>query len=98
MDALWIGVSGAYLVMSVLSFVLYSIDKSAARSSRRRIPEQTLLLAGFACGWPGALIAQRTLRHKTRKRAFLIPFWITVVLNVAAVVGLIMVAGMLPLQ
>jgi uncharacterized membrane protein YsdA (DUF1294 family) len=32
-------------------------------------------------GWPGAMIAQQTLRHKSSKESFRAVFWITVVLN-----------------
>jgi uncharacterized membrane protein YsdA (DUF1294 family) len=35
-------------------------------------------------GWPGALIAQQVLRHKSRKNAFQFMFWMTVVLNYVA--------------
>jgi uncharacterized membrane protein YsdA (DUF1294 family) len=34
--------------------------------------------------WPGALIAQRWLRHKSKKSAFQATFWVTVAVNVAA--------------
>jgi len=35
-------------------------------------------------GWPGALIAQKTFRHKSKKREFQTVFWATVVLNCGA--------------
>lgn len=85
-----------YLAVSVLTFVLYGYDKSAARRQRQRVSEQTLLALGILCGWPGALIAQQALRHKTRKRSFRRAFWRTVVLNVlllAAFVTLATVRG-----
>ena len=34
-------------------------------------------------GWPGGLLAQQWLRHKTSKRSFQQMFWVTVVANVA---------------
>lgn len=34
-------------------------------------------------GWPGALLAQQFLRHKSTKAEFRSVFWTTVVLNVA---------------
>lgn len=66
---------------SVLAFLYYAFDKSAARSGRWRTPESTLHLFGLLGGWPGALLAQRIFRHKTRKLSFQVAFWITVVLN-----------------
>jgi uncharacterized membrane protein YsdA (DUF1294 family) len=40
-------------------------------------------------GWPGALIAQRTLRHKTQKISFQIVYWTTVGFNLAGLVWII---------
>ncbi|HEX8404973.1 MAG TPA: DUF1294 domain-containing protein [Duganella sp.] len=80
---LWL--ASAYGVASVVCFIVYAADKSAAVQHRRRVPERTLLLLGLACGWPGGLLAQRRLRHKTAKTSFQIAFWCSAVVNVAAV-------------
>ena len=74
--------------MSLLTFIAYAIDKSAAKAQRWRTPETTLHLLALAGGWPGALLAQRWLRHKSAKRKFLAVFWLTVLLNVAGLVML----------
>ncbi len=75
-------VGGAYLAISLSCFVAYAIDKAAARRGDWRTPESTLLLLGLACGWPGGLLAQQWLRHKTSKTSFQWKFYLTVVLNV----------------
>jgi uncharacterized membrane protein YsdA (DUF1294 family) len=72
-----------YACASVVCFAAYALDKSAARAGRRRTPERTLLLLGLACGWPGAVLAQRWLRHKSAKRSFQLKFWLTVVTNIS---------------
>ena len=77
-------VGAAYLLASVACFVVYAIDKSAARAGRWRTSESTLLLMGLACGWPGAALAQQWLRHKSSKPSFRARFWATVALNVGA--------------
>ncbi|TFW13826.1 DUF1294 domain-containing protein [Duganella callida] len=73
-----------YGVASLLCFAAYALDKSAARRGARRTPERSLLLLGLVGGWPGGLLAQRWLRHKSVKPSFQLKFWLTVLLNLAA--------------
>ena len=80
----WFGL--IYLVTSIVCFVVYAVDKSAATHGRWRTSESTLLALGLLGGWPGAIVAQQVLRHKTRKRSFQFAFWGTVILNIVAVV------------
>lgn len=76
--------AGWVLALSLLAFVVYALDKRAARiPGARRTPERTLHLLALAGGWPGALLAQRLLRHKNRKPAFQRMFWLTVATSVA---------------
>ena len=75
-------VGAAYAVVSVSCFIAYAMDKSAARAKSWRTPEVTLLLLGLIGGWPGAVLAQQWLRHKTSKQSFQIKFWISVALNI----------------
>jgi uncharacterized membrane protein YsdA (DUF1294 family) len=84
----WWALAAVYGAASAACFVFYALDKSAARAGRWRVPERTLLLLGLCCGWPGAIVAQRWLRHKSAKASFLWRFWTTVVLNVAALAAL----------
>jgi len=71
-----------YLAASALCFIVYGFDKSRAKSGGRRVPEKTLHLLEFFGGWPGALVAQQVLRHKTQKTSFRIAFWVCVLANV----------------
>ena len=77
---------GLYAGTSILTFLVYADDKSAAAKGRWRTPEGSLLALGLVGGWPGAVIAQQTLRHKTRKVSFQLAFWGTVALNITAFV------------
>jgi uncharacterized membrane protein YsdA (DUF1294 family) len=61
------------------------MDKSAAKNSQRRISENTLHLFSLLGGWPGAVFAQKTLHHKSKKVAFQTTFWIIVALNCLAI-------------
>lgn len=76
-----------YAVVSVIAYVTYAIDKKAAIKNRRRVSEKSLHLLGVLGGWPGALLAQQRLRHKTQKTSFQLIFWITVALNLAGLWG-----------
>lgn len=82
-----------YLALSAITFMAYASDKSAARADRRRLPENTLHLLALIGGWPGALIAQNRLRHKSRKTSFLVVFWATMLLNCGALGLLLAPAG-----
>lgn len=82
----WVG--GLYLGASALCFVVYRRDKLAAAADRRRVSESTLLALGLVGGWPGAIIAQQVLRHKSSKASFRASFWSTVIVNVAGFVVL----------
>lgn len=62
--------------LSVLSFLLYGIDKWKAKRGTWRIPEATLIQVDMLGGWVGGLIAQRTFRHKTYKKSYRRKFWL----------------------
>jgi uncharacterized membrane protein YsdA (DUF1294 family)/cold shock CspA family protein len=73
---------GVYTAMSMATFIVYALDKRAATRGGGRVAENTLHGLALLCGWPGALLAQETLRHKSAKPAFRRLFWLMVVLNV----------------
>lgn len=74
--------------LSLASYALYAKDKTAAQTNRWRISERTLHTAALLGGWPGALIAQQRLRHKTKKASFRAVFWLTVAINSTGIVWL----------
>jgi uncharacterized membrane protein YsdA (DUF1294 family)/cold shock CspA family protein len=86
-------VLGLYIVASAVSFFVYAHDKSAAKRDQRRTPESTLHVLSLLGGWPGALVAQKLLRHKSKKQSFQIVFWATVVLNCVGLVWLFSPSG-----
>lgn len=73
-----------YMVACAVTFIAYALDKSAAINDRWRTQESTLHLFSVLGGWPGALLAQRILRHKSKKEEFQRVFWVTVIVNCAA--------------
>lgn len=80
--------AAAYFGVSILTFFAYAFDKTAAVRGNWRTQEGTLLGLGLLCGWPGALLAQKTLRHKSSKQSFRNAFWMTVFLNLLAFIAL----------
>ena len=83
-----VAVPAVYMAASVATLVVYAIDKSAAERGAWRTRERTLHLLALIGGWPGALVGQSVLRHKSRKLAFRFAFWATVALNCGALVWL----------
>lgn len=73
-----------YVAASAATFILYARDKVAAERNQWRTRESILHAFGIAGGWPGALIAQTMLRHKSKKRPFRYVLWMTVILNCGA--------------
>lgn len=76
----WWGVLGI-AGLSMITYVVYTVDKGAAQRNTQRVPENNLHVLAVLGGWPGALLAQQHLRHKSIKQPFRRVFWFTVVMN-----------------
>jgi uncharacterized membrane protein YsdA (DUF1294 family)/cold shock CspA family protein len=59
-----------YLIASSITFVTYCHDKSEARNHQWRTSEGTLHFWSLIGGWPGAALAQKVVRHKSKKQSF----------------------------
>lgn len=92
LTAVWhlsIFVGAAYLGMSIVCAGVYWHDKVSARLGEWRTSEETLIVLGVFCGWPGAIVAQQLLRHKTTKPSFRMIHWFSVGLNL----GILLLVG-----
>jgi len=78
-----------YVGASLITFLVYAVDKSAAERGFRRVPESWMHTLALAGGWPGALIAQQALRHKSVKQPFRTVCWMTVLLNCGVFIWLL---------
>jgi len=87
-------IASFYFIASLMTFIVYTIDKSAAKKGHWRVKERTLHLLSLIGGWPGALIAQKILRHKSIKQPFRSFFWLTIFLNVSLLIGLLMMTDL----
>ncbi|MGV8884696.1 MAG: DUF1294 domain-containing protein [Microbacteriaceae bacterium] len=79
---LWVNL--LYIGACIVTIAAYAVDKAAAVSGGWRVPESSLLALGLIGGWPGGIIAQQLMRHKTKKAFFRSAFWLTVLANVVA--------------
>jgi uncharacterized membrane protein YsdA (DUF1294 family) len=77
----WRIVAGWPVLISLLTFLAYRIDKRRAEAGTWRIAEVNLHIAELIGGWPGAFLAQRKFRHKTSKKSYLVEFWTIVLLH-----------------
>ena len=73
------------LAVNAATFIAYWIDKRAAQAQLRRTPEATLHLLELLSGWPAAWLAQRVLRHKSRKERYQLTFLAAALFNLAAI-------------
>jgi len=69
-------------MMTVLTFLLYAVDKFAAIQGWSRIPEKLLHLLTLLGGWFGGFLAQVIVNHKSSKRTFKRLYWLTVIFNI----------------
>jgi uncharacterized membrane protein YsdA (DUF1294 family) len=72
-------------VISIITFIIFGIDKRKAVKHQRRIPESTLLSLTFLGGTIGALLGMLVFRHKISKRSFLLKFSGIVVIQIMLV-------------
>jgi len=71
-----------YLILALVTFLVYAKDKHASRHSSERVAENTLHILSLFGGWTGGVVGQKILRHKTHKQPFKIIFKITIFINI----------------
>jgi len=79
------------IIVNIVAFVLFGIDKKRAIKNQWRISEFTLLGIAFAGGSVGAFAGMQVFRHKTRQMKFntLIPAAIVIHIVVLRELGII---------
>ncbi|MCP1102245.1 uncharacterized membrane protein YsdA (DUF1294 family) [Aequitasia blattaphilus] len=63
---------GYLLIINLITFIAFAVDKNNARKQRWRIRVTTLLGLSFIGGSLGGLLGMYLFRHKTQKKAFTI--------------------------
>lgn len=83
---------GIYLLlMSLITFYLFGIDKKRAIRKRRRISETQLLVFSFLGGISGAITGMFVFRHKLAKASFMLKFYGILIVH-ALVIGFLIYA------
>ncbi|AZI21147.1 DUF1294 domain-containing protein [Chryseobacterium taklimakanense] len=59
------------ITVNLLSFLLFGLDKSKARNSKRRISEFSLLIITLIGGTFGSVMGMLVFRHKISKYSFI---------------------------
>lgn len=72
------------IIINVLAFLVYGLDKQKAKRGAWRIPEATLLLLAAIGGSVGAFAGMQVFRHKTRHLKFTLGVPVIFLLQVAA--------------
>lgn len=78
-----------FIVLNVIAFLVYGMDKRKAQNNAWRISESTLIKIAAVCPF-GSLIGMNVFRHKTKKAKFRI-------VTVFAVIHLVLAAVLIAL-
>ena len=65
------------VIINLLGFVLYGVDKAKSKDKGRRIPERVLLWVARLGGGVGCWMGMMLFQHKTKHARFmvLVPLW-----------------------
>lgn len=84
-----------FVFINIFTFLAYWKDKRAAQSGAWRIPERDLHWLELLGGWSGALLGQKLLHHKNRKKSYQAVFWLVPLMQTAFIVIALQYLGLL---
>ncbi len=79
--------AAAFALLNLWTILRFWQDKQRAITGARRIAEADLLGLALIGGSPGALLARRLFRHKTRKQPFSLQLYLIVAVQAGALAG-----------
>lgn len=80
---------GLVAAINAWTMLRFGQDKRRAEAGHRRIPESDLLTLAALGGTPGAYLARRMFRHKTRKQPFSDRLHLIAVVQAGLLIGLL---------
>ena len=85
------------ILINLVGFFLYGLDKAKAKRGARRVPEATLFFLAVLGGSLGGLLGMAVFRHKTLHKSFRIGFPVILIAQLALAGYLILKSkGMIP--
>ena len=84
-----------FISINIFTFLAYWKDKNAAVNGEWRIPERDLHILEILGGWTGALIGQKILHHKNRKKSYQALFWLVPILQIGFILVVLQYLGLL---
>lgn len=79
---------GYLMLVNIVAFAAFGIDKYKAKRDQWRIPEKTLLTLAAIGGGVGALLGMKVWRHKTKHAKFTIGVPVIIIAQIALLVWL----------
>jgi uncharacterized membrane protein YsdA (DUF1294 family) len=73
------------LVINIITFIIYGLDKLLAIKEKSRIRVSSLLLLAFLGGEIGGYLAMKIFHHKTQKKWFTIGLPLIFLMHVAVI-------------
>ncbi len=85
MPPVWIAVIAWLVIINLIAFAVFGIDKKRAKKGQWRIPEKTLFLSAILGGSIGAILGMYIFHHKTKHWYFQIGIPAILIVQIAAV-------------
>lgn len=82
---IFLAAAAVLLVLNVITFIVYALDKHYAQTGHRRISEKNLLLLALFGGSTGALFGMTVVRHKTKHIKFLVLIPLFLLIHIAII-------------
>ena len=83
----------ALVIMSLITFIFYGIDKKRAQKNKWRIKEATLLGLSLLLGSIGGLCGLYILRHKTKHWYFVVINFLALIIHIVVFIYILKNVG-----
>ena len=70
-----------FILINIINFILFAMDKQRAKKNKWRVPEAWLFFVSLIGGSLGGLLSMNIMRHKTSKPSFIIGMPILLIVN-----------------